>query len=68
MIVGENWWLERSEYDGSEGWEYKQAQKEPETSLEVKALTISQANKLNENEFGFVGWKDLLELNGAEEQ
>lgn len=23
-IVGENWWLERAEYDGSEWWEYKE--------------------------------------------
>lgn len=23
-IVGENWWLERHEYDGSEWWEYKE--------------------------------------------
>lgn len=22
-VVGDNWWLERSEYDGSEGWEFK---------------------------------------------
>ena len=22
-IVGDNWWLERSEYDGAESWEYK---------------------------------------------
>lgn len=22
-IVGDNWWLERHEYDGSEWWEYK---------------------------------------------
>lgn len=23
MIVGDDWWLERHEYDGSEWWEYK---------------------------------------------
>lgn len=23
-IVGDNWWLERHEYDGSEWWEYKE--------------------------------------------
>ena len=23
MIVGENWWMERHEYDGSEWWEFK---------------------------------------------
>lgn len=23
VIVGDNWWLERGEYDGSEWWEFK---------------------------------------------
>jgi hypothetical protein len=23
MVVGDDWWLERHEYDGSEWWEYK---------------------------------------------
>ena len=23
MIVGDNWWLERAEYDGSEWWEFR---------------------------------------------
>ena len=23
VIVGDNWWLERAEYDGSEWWEFK---------------------------------------------
>lgn len=26
VIVGKDWWLERFEYDGSEGWEFKQRQ------------------------------------------
>ena len=26
-IVGEDWWLERKEYDGSEGWVYKETPK-----------------------------------------
>ena len=24
LVVGDNWWLERHEYDGSEWWEYKE--------------------------------------------
>lgn len=24
VVVGNGWWLERSEYDGAEGWEFKQ--------------------------------------------
>lgn len=23
MVVGDDWWLERHEYDGSEWWEFK---------------------------------------------
>ena len=23
VVVGDDWWLERGEYDGSEGWEFK---------------------------------------------
>lgn len=27
VVVGDNWWLERHEYDGSEWWEYKELPK-----------------------------------------
>jgi hypothetical protein len=30
LVVGDSWWLERHEYDGSEWWEYKELPKEPE--------------------------------------
>lgn len=29
VIVGNNWWLERGEYDGSEWWEFKMLPSEP---------------------------------------
>jgi hypothetical protein len=29
-IVGDNWWLERGEYDGSEWWEFKTLPTKPE--------------------------------------
>ena len=29
VAVGDNWWLERAEYDGSEWWEFKTIPKEP---------------------------------------
>lgn len=32
-IVGEDFWLERAEYDGSEWWEYKTFPAEPELEL-----------------------------------
>ena len=62
LIVGNNWWLERHEYDGSEWWEYKELPTKPEKFLELKALTIEQAEKL-----GFdvsCGWESLRRING----
>lgn len=32
VVVGDNWWLERAEYDGSEWWEFKTIPKEPRWS------------------------------------
>ena len=30
LIVGDNWWLERHEYDGAEWWEYKTVPRIPD--------------------------------------
>ena len=35
LVVGENWWLEREEYDGTEWWVYKALPKEPAVSGET---------------------------------
>lgn len=29
VVVGDGWWLERSEYDGAEEWEYKEPPTKP---------------------------------------
>jgi len=42
LVVGGTWWLERSEYDGSEGWDYKTL---PEKNLNAK--TILRVTKPN---------------------
>ena len=31
LIVGDDWWLERHEYDGSEWWEYKAMPARPDS-------------------------------------
>jgi hypothetical protein len=62
LIVGENWWLERSEYDGSEWWNYKELPKEPTEIIELKALTVNQADDLGYDVTG--GWENLLSING----
>lgn len=38
-IVGKNWWLERSEYDGSEWWVFKTYPIPPTLTCEVKKLS-----------------------------
>ena len=38
MVVGNNWWLERHEYDGSEWWEYKQFPVKPEETRMVTTV------------------------------
>lgn len=62
MIVGDSWYLDRKEYDGSEWWEFNQVPKEPAEIIELKAVTIEQAENL-----GFdvsCGWESLKEING----
>ena len=38
LIVGNDWWLERHNNDGSEWWEYKQLPKEPKNTIELKSV------------------------------
>jgi hypothetical protein len=36
VIVGDDWWLERGEYDGSEWWEFKTLPKPPVKRLQMR--------------------------------
>lgn len=38
IAVGEDFWLERHEYDGSEWWEYKEKPSKPKTNRKVGSL------------------------------
>lgn len=38
IVVGDNWWLERREYDGSEWWEYKEKPTEPKLTIIPETL------------------------------
>lgn len=65
LIVGKNWWLERHAEDGSEWWVYKELPTKPKKFLDLKALTINQADEL-----GFDvrrGWESLANINGEKE-
>ena len=35
LVVGNDWWIERHEYDGSEWWEYKTLPKRPKTAKKI---------------------------------
>lgn len=50
LIVGNDWWLERDEYDGSEWWEYKTIPHKPAEELKLKALTVEQACALGQED------------------
>ena len=63
LVVGEKWWLERGEYDGSEWWDYKEMPKEPTETIELKALTVNQADDLGYDVS--CGWENLLSINGV---
>lgn len=51
LIVGDGWWLERLEYDGSEWWSFKTSPEEPKELIEVLSLTSS------------LGYETLVQLN-----
>jgi hypothetical protein len=55
LVVGNNWWLERHEYDGSEWWEFKELPKEPIIYRPDIKKIIGEV------------WKTLEELNDKEE-
>ena len=61
VIVGEGWWLERSEYDGSEWWSMKQAPKQPLQQRVGKInLTVEQYNiQHNQKEIGYLSLSEL---------
>ena len=48
VIVGDDWWLERHEYDGSEWWEYKETPKRINEIKEVSCLADGMWNTLAE--------------------
>lgn len=35
VVVGDDWWIERAEYDGAEWWEFKTLPVEPKVSKSV---------------------------------
>ena len=50
LIVADNWWLERHEYDGSEWWEFKTSPLKPKIQLNPIRLTGGQWTSLKQME------------------
>ncbi|NLP34788.1 MAG: hypothetical protein GX359_06265 [Clostridiales bacterium] len=46
LIVGEDWWMERCEYDGSEWWEFKTMPVKPKDELHPTRLNNGLWDKL----------------------
>lgn len=48
VLVGEDWWIERFEYDGAEGWRFKETPTRINETKEVKRLAGGMWNTLGE--------------------
>ena len=67
MLIGDDFWMERGEYDGFEWWDFHTM---PDiTGLpirEITAISVSQYNAIHKPEYGKIGWEPLSELNEEE--
>lgn len=41
VVVGDDWWLERGEYDGSEWWEFKTMPTKPPSGMPTKDIIFT---------------------------
>jgi hypothetical protein len=48
VIVGDDWWLERQEYDGSEWWSYKSLPTKPLNKIEPNQVTYGYDRTLRD--------------------
>lgn len=48
VVVGDNWWIERNDYDGNEWWEYKEKPKQLSNIKEVSNIADGIWNTLAE--------------------
>ena len=50
LIVGDDWWMERGEYDGSEWWSFKTMPQKPSNNNNVKSVFGNDTNLITINE------------------
>ena len=67
MLIGDDFFMERDEYDGSEWWYFRTM---PVTTRlptrEITALSVRQYNAICKPKYGKIGWETLSELNEEE--
>ena len=63
VVVGDNWWLERAEYGGSEWWEFKTIPKVEERDSHAfsRDLSFGTVDRLRITHDGKSGYYELLE-------
>ena len=67
-LIGEDFWMERGEYDGVEVWDFHTM---PDTTglpiRKITALSVRQYNAVCNPEYDKIGWETLSELNEEED-
>ena len=67
-LIGDDFWMERGEYDGSEWWDFHTM---PDTTglpiREITALSVGQYNRTCEMWHFKIGWEKLRDLNGEDD-
>ena len=58
-LIGDNWWLSRWEYDGSEGWEFN-------SMINTNTMVTKKVDRLSVQGTEHCGWCSLRELNEEE--
>ena len=53
VVVGSRWWIEREEYDGSEGWAFK--------TMPLRAVDSQQFSRVT----GDDAWRSLADINSG---
>ena len=69
MLIGDDFWMERGEYEGAELWDFHTM---PDTTglpiREITALSVRQYNAICKPEYGKICWETLSELNEEEKE
>ena len=67
MLIGDDFWMERGEYDGAEWWDFHTMPDTPRLPIrEITAISVRQYNAIHKPEYGKICWETLSELNEEE--